>query len=387
MALSQVTIVIYLVSHWGIFHRRQMIEALARNAKGWANLLCINPIVSVREAFGTAVWQELTHGKMEKIDFNLFLFTPCIPVPGVGRQQTQSRLGRWIITRQIRRALIQMGTSRKTVAWVFRPEQIAWLGLAQEDLVVYETYDEYRLDIFDDLPQEQMVQLDGEILDRADLVFAITEQLYETRRRLHPNVHYVPNGVDFELFSRTTDANCEEDKLLLNIPHPRMGYIGALSPKLDFDILHALAQSEVGSLVLVGYVLDRAQHLDDLLKRNANVYFLGRLNPRERLPRLLKGISVALIPFRNTHYNYVCNPHKLWEYMAAGRPIVSSRMAVTEALTEVVRIADSTNGFVSAVQHTIKNCHKARVVKGIEIARQHSWDKLTVRMLELMMDI
>ncbi len=383
MALSQAVIIIYLVSNWAAFHRRPMIEALARNAMGWANVLCVNPIASVREVGRIRTWREFLRGRLEQFGSNLFVLTPCIPVPGMAQYGLGSRIGQEMVSSQILATLRRISPKPQRIAWLYRPEQVAWLDLVQEGVVVYETYDEYRLGIFDDSPQPQSTQLDAALLDRADLVFAITEPLYEMRRRLHSKVHYVPNGVDFDLFSRTANPSCGVDQQLLDIPPPRVGYIGAISPRLDFDVLQALVQSDVGSLVLVGTVLPDAQHDVDLLREHANVHVLGRLEPRERLPSLLKGFSVALIPLRNTRFSYVCSPYKLWEYMAAGCPVVSSRMAVAEALNSVVRLVDSPRDFVCAVLDTIEHPNKDQVAKGVEVARQHSWDRLTRRMLDL----
>src|SRR5205823_1430488 len=128
----------------------------------------------------------------------------------------------------------------------------------------------------------------------------------------------VPLGVDLQLFEPSVGSAQE----MAGLPRPRLGLMGGLDERVDFELLRALALADPNwSVVLVGPVLDiaGAQQLTGL----PNVHLIGQ-RPYERMPEYLSGLDVCLIPYRRTRWTDGCFPAKLHEYMASGRPIVAT---------------------------------------------------------------
>ena len=387
--MAQLHIVIFLVGEWGTFHRRPMLEALARNLGEKGKLMVVNPIQGLRAwprlwAACDSIWPV----PYRRLDENLSLLAPWIWFPGAGRRGLSSRLTRAIVSSQVRGMLRHLGRKDGdvVVAWVYRPEQIACVGLAGEQVVVYECYDEYRLSSVNGRRLPEVERLEKALLQHADIVFTTARSLFESRAKEHKSVHYAPNGVDFDLFNQAVDGTLPLPDEFNAIPTPRLGYIGNISAGLDFDILESLAAAgERWSLVLVGPIEEGVRAQVKVLKQRPNVHFLG-WRDRRVLPRYLRGLDVGIIPFKAHGYNYERNPLKLWEYLAAGRPVVCLRVAEAESLDGTIWLADDAYAFVAATREALGGSVADRVARGIEIAREHSWSCLTYEMLRVVRD-
>lgn len=277
---------------------------------------------------------------------NLFLFTPWMflherlapLLPGmVGLNQQ-------VLRRQINGCLrdIAFGTD-KAVAWVFHPYQKDMISVVDADLLVYECYDEYMATAYVTSRQKSaMCAYEDGILNRADVVFATARRLQETRKKKNPNTYLVPNGVDFELFSMEVDS----PQGIRHIPSPRIGYSGAINHNLDFDLLdHIALRHKDWSIVFIGpFSWNRLVEQPDSLRRlqqSANVFFLGT-KPYHEMPRYLSALDVLIIPFVKNEAMHAVYPLKLNEYLAVGKPVVSTSFSPDLVeFSSVVTLADS----------------------------------------------
>lgn len=388
MLQQKVSIVVYLVSQWETFHRRPMREALARNLGKKGLLFCCNPPVSVSEA-----WKRRDNSRTAgllplngpaRLGENIYLGTPCVWIPGMGRSVRQiNSLGWKIVSWQIKQALRRIAPpSNLTIAWTFRPEQLHCLGLSQEGMVVYECYDEYQLDIFDSTPLAQVADSEKILLQRADLVFVTARSLGERRKPWCRHLSYAPNGVAFEHFAQARNRTGLEAAPLSTIPRPRLGFVGNISACLDLELIEDLAQRWPDcSIVLVGPLDESARRAAQRWSSMSNIYLLGRVDFYD-LPAYLKGFDLTLAPFRWNEFNYHVNPLKVWEYLAAGRPVVASSMSELESLADIIYLAHDRVDFLSQVDRALRSDNSERCERGISAARAHSWHRLTGSMIE-----
>ena len=378
-------IVVYLVEDWEDFHRRPMLEALAKNAEGRGCIICVNPRVfpptaALRRPRQLA--RVLCGNKPQQIRDNLWVLTPIVwlpphlPIHGFRRaNRSTSAIGTQI--RRFVATLQQPGAPR--IAWVYRPEQERLLGLADETTVVYECYDEYRFD--SDGRRAAAAEADERrLLQSADIVLTTAESLYESRSRLHQNVHFADNGVDFELFHvATSETIIPYD--LTRVARPRVIYIGRLGPWVDFDLLGTISQLHPEwSLCLVGP--DSSSGRLRKLARGNNVHYFG-FRPRNQLPNYLAGADVAIIPFVRNEFTKGINPLKLYEYLAGGVPVVSTSLPDIIRYGNTVHVARSHEEFVRQVAECAHRIDKDRIQRGVKIARRHSWTHLTRETLRI----
>ncbi len=371
-------IVVHLVHAWDTFHRRPMLEALARNAIGQANVLLVNPMLSLRELAGAR-----RRPGVRRLSENLALITPIMWLPGASRLRWLTELGKRTLAAQIEQTLKRTGPpNARRIEWVFRPEQVSKIGLARGSFVVYECYDEYTRSQHDGALLSDIARQEDALLAKAGLVLTTSETLYQNRSSRHPRVVYTPNGVDYELFARARESDLPVAEELSRTSHPCIGFVGnAGETSVDYPLLEELARRHPEwSLVMVGPAEDVSADTRHRLTGWGNVHFTGWVE-RKRLPSFLKGFDVALIPFSTHPWNEARNPLKLWEYLAAGRPVVATRIPEIEKYAEAVYLAATPAEFEAAITDALEHPSSERLRRGAELAREHSWEQLTRRTL------
>lgn len=380
-------IVVYLVSQWETFHRRPMLEALAKNGEGKLRLLCINPVVSpsLRPNYwlsAARAWSKARAGPIQ-VSSNLHVFTSTCWFPSrIVHTGKRRILYNSIVGRQIFKILMKLGmTDGKRVAWVFRPEQLSMLGAAQEDKVVYECYDEYQLDpkTGNFIPE---IKKEINLLKRADIVFTTSQSLYERRRQWHPRVHLVPNGADVEFWGRAMSEDINIAPELSGISRPLIGYPGHISSFIDIRLLKYLAEVRPNwSIVLLGEVTDNISLQG--LRRKHNVYLLGK-QLYHRLPNFAKGFDVSILPLIINEYLHCSNPLTLWEQLAAGNVVVSTDIREIRKYKDIVMVAKNKHEFVSHIDQALYNNNEDRIKQGIALAKEKSWNTITRKAVDIL---
>jgi UDP-galactopyranose mutase len=196
-------------------------------------------------------------------------------------------------------------------------------------------------------------QLEAQLLRRADIVFTGGMSLYEAKREQHPNVHAFPSAVDVEHFAKArrdiTDPADQRD-----IPHPRFGFFGVIDERLDRDLVAEVARRRPEwQLILVGPVVK----IDpESLPRAPNIHYLGR-KAYDDLPLYIAGWDAALMPFARNAATRFISPTKTPEYLAAGKPVVSTPIVDVVrgwGHLDAVRIAATPDEFVRETENALR---------------------------------
>jgi len=253
------------------------------------------------------------------------------------------------IQAELLRGFINEQGINRPIFWFYTPFLRPITVGIQRVLTVYDCMDE--LSAFRFAPPDLVLQ-ESRMLDAADLVFTGGLSLYEARRGRHAHLHSFPSGVDIEHFlpARTPLAEPADQA---GIPHPRLGFFGVLDERLDQALLDAIAVLQPSwHFVMVGPVvkIDAAQ-----LPRRPNIHYLGS-KPYTDLPAYLAGWDVALMPFALNEATRYISPTKTPEYLAAGKPVVSTPIAdvvSTYGECPAVRIAGSPVSFVEQAEDAL----------------------------------
>ncbi len=212
---------------------------------------------------------------------------------------------------------------------------------------------------------EEVVKHEEKLIEKSDLVLVASETL---KKKIHQdNLHVLPHGVDFDLFSvpkeKASDFPIKK--------RPTVGFYGSISGWLDVDLIKYAVESLPGwNFVFIG----RSEIDTSAIDGYENVYFLG---PRQHcdLPKYSQHWDVAILPFLNNKQIASCNPLKLMEYLAAGKPIVSTRFPAVKQYEGMVQGVDSPEAFVTA----IKMSRYLRFLPAFPVAlkslcREETWD-------------
>jgi UDP-galactopyranose mutase len=242
--------------------------------------------------------------------------------------------------------------------WFCTPMALPLAAQWRARVVVYDCMDE--LSGLQNAPP-LLRQREAALLKRADIVLTSGPSLYEAKRALHPNVHYLPSTVDAEHFApraqrdldaapraqRAHDAEAEAAaRLMRPIARPRLGYFGLIDERIDFELIDAVAAVRPDwQLVMVGPLVrvDRRS-----VPQRPNIHWLGQ-QPYQRLPHLLATWDVALMPFAVNDATRFVHPSKALEYMAGEKPVVSTPLPdVVSLYGDLVRIARRSREFIDA---------------------------------------
>jgi UDP-galactopyranose mutase len=232
------------------------------------------------------------------------------------------------------------------VRWYYTPMMLPFSDHLVADCTVYDCMDE--LSAFRHAPPELLAR-EQQLLERADIVFTGGTSLYEAKRGRHSNVHAFPSSIDAAHFARARGAVAEPADQA-GIPRPRLGFCGVIDERMDLDIVAATADAHPEwSLVMIGPVvkIDEAD-----LPRRANIHYLGSKSYAE-LPDYMAGWDVALMPFAINEATRFISPTKTPEYLAAGRPVVSTPIVdVVRHYGDIagVEIAGTPEAFVAACE-------------------------------------
>jgi len=221
------------------------------------------------------------------------------------------------------------------------------------------------------------------LLKQANVVFATAHSLLEDKRGLNPNVHLVPNAVDVEIYRRALLPETSIPSDVANLPKPIIGLMGAINDKVDVSLLEKLAQAHSDwSVVLVGPIFSSEVPIQ-ILERLSNLHMLGYRKPTE-LPGYLKAFDVALIAYVLDERTAAIDPLKLYEYLAAGKPVVATALPELSRFRRVVRVASGVGDFICQVEQALLEEDVAGMVQQrLEAVKEHTWNQRVATMARL----
>lgn len=356
------TLVVFSHLRWGFVYQRPQ-HLMSRLAGRWRVLFVEEPL----RCEGPARLE------VREIGPALTVLVPHTPLPAAGFHDDQLALLQPLLADHLRAHKLQVD-----VAWLYTPMALPLVQAVRPACVVYDCMDE--LSSFKDAPR-QLRQRESALLKQAALVLTGGPSLYEARRHRHPHVHCFPSAVDAAHFapSNLRPGSAEEQAaqaLQGHLPQPRLGFFGVIDERFDAALVGALAERHPEwQLVMVGPVVK----IDpQSLPQHPNIHWLG-MQPYERLPYLLAGWDLCLMPFALNESTRFISPTKTLEYMAGDRPVVSTPVRDVIALYgEAVVVAPAGEPFVLACEGVLaegRAPHCRRAMEMLTTVSMHSWER------------
>lgn len=282
------------------------------------------------------------------------------------------------------RALIEAALREQAIhdywLWFYTPMALPLAERLAPAGVVYDCMDE--LSAFRHAPP-QLIEQEAALFRMADVVFTGGRSLYDAKRGRHPNIHCFPSSVDAKHFRRAV----QDHPLQAGVPHPRLGYCGVIDERIDLELIAGIAAARPEwQLMMVGPVakIDPAS-----LPQAPNIHWLGQQSYAD-LPAFISGWDVCLMPFALNESTRFISPTKTLEYMACGRPCVSTAIRdVVEPYGHVVPIHADAAGFVAAADGMLRRTPEQKQAHAKELAEiiaRTSWDATAEAMAALILE-
>ena len=380
-------LVFWLIANWESYHRREMIEALARNLEGRVEVLVVEPGRNANELIRRG-WEtresleQYAENKPQRVGGNIhkarivtgrlrLIIDKFMHFHKMERRSSGHRLNDVVHG--------FYGEDAKILHWIYKPNQTDRLARGKDDRYVYEVYDDYTRDFATGKIIEAVKEQEEKICRNAQHVFFTAETLEQRKRDLCNHFSTISNGVNYQVFeSYRVEESAPDDAGL----RKSVGYLGNMSDFFDWGlVLHFTRALPQIDFYFHGNIehrkLGHTQTLIEELQALPNTVFTG-LVTREQGAAAIARYNALIIPFVVNEAMNAVNPLKLWEYFAAGKPVICSRIKAIECYSDIVDFPTSANEWAACILRAVNALSdKADIDTRINLARRMSWTELT----------
>lgn len=314
--------------------------------------LLIGPVFKTRKFLRT--WFEKNPPR--KVAENLILYTPRILFHDIFSSSISfiRKMNRAFVKHQIESLLKTMEINgQKLIVMVQHPYQLETLQWFNSAFKIYDCHDEYT-QAQERFPGQNkgIAKKEQELLKEVDLVLAVSERLMEKIKKHHERVFLLSNAADIEHFSMARKQDLPISEEVASLPRPIAGFIGKLTPRVDYTLLVQLIKEMPHVFFLfIGPIESPFPEVHLFLKKmnaQSNFRYVGPKQYTE-LPKYMKCMDIGLIPYRPDPFNISSNPLKIYEYLSAGKPVVCTGISIDYEVPSV-KVCNS----IEDVSHAIK---------------------------------
>lgn len=294
------------------------------------------------------VWQKLTAKKISSsstqamaVPVNLTVINPStLPAP---RSKFARKLASEMLSHQLK-PIINANKLHDPIFWTSLPTAVDVVDKLELSSLVYYCGDDFSS--LAGVDHDTVALRERELIARADLILAVSDTLYQ--RLYSTRTQLIPHGVDYDLFSSPLPAAADFPQN----GRPTAGFYGSISQWLDYDLLEKIISKLPNwNFVFIGNISENAAPHAARLATFENTFFLGA-RPHHQLPSYSQHWAASLLPFLDNAQINSCNPLKLLEYLAAGRPVISTPFPALKSHLRFVNVVHSPQEAIIALENS-----------------------------------
>jgi glycosyltransferase involved in cell wall biosynthesis len=262
-------------------------------------------------------------------------------------------------------------------SWVFHYPNVS--KYIQPSLRVYHCIDPLVMDY----DTKHGIISEQQLIKNSDLVICTSKQLQDEKKKFHPKTYFVSNAADIKHSILATDEKLPVHGTVSQFKKPVIGYFGSIEKRIDYEMMkNVVEENKDKSFVFAGPVAK--EWVPDSFFEIPNVHFIGRI-PYDEMPSVLKSFDVAIIPFRKYEDSATVFPMKLFEYLGAGKPVVSTNFNpdLGNFTGNLVTYCSDAKEFSTAINEALYNNSESLKQERIKLASQHTWEKRAAAIEEL----
>lgn len=290
-----------------------------------------------------------------------------------------------IIARELKKIKKELNLNN-VILWSYNPIFTQFIDKLEEEIFVFDTVDNWaeHPSYVKLVGKSKLVKNYQRIADKADIIFTVSEELvdfYKTMKR-HKDTHWVPNGVDFDHFNNETLL--ARENILTNIDKPIIGYLGTIQERIDFELITDIAKRHDDKIVaLCGPIWDDVKTKVEKLKQFPNIIFSNGRVKYDDAPSFINQFDVAIIPHKVNDFVKSMNPMKMYDYLACGKPIVSTPGAGIEMFKDLIYIAENNTDFIKLIDDAIDDDAAHLQERRRQEVQKHTWQNRVTEMLKI----
>ncbi|MFZ0035036.1 MAG: glycosyltransferase [Sedimentisphaerales bacterium] len=307
-----------------------------------------------------------------RVEAGMYVFSP-LSLPFLGNTLGR-KLNTFLVWAQVKLVMTFLGF-RNPVFYIGCPPALKVVRKLGKGYLIYE-----RTDLFGEMPgvdKSYITSLDQELTRSANLVLCVNKAVWQQSLFANQNSLLLGHGVDFERFANAEETN-HIPRDIAAITKPIVGFFGDITEDVcDFSLLERTANNlHDVSIVLIGPISSDVKKL----RRHNNIFFLGQ-KPYEEIPHYGKSFDVAIMPWKRNRWIEFCNPVKTKEYLALGKPIVSTDYPELKPYHDIVYPASNDEEFVAGIRRALEEDSDELKRKRQERVRNETWDSKTQQII------
>lgn len=280
-----------------------------------------------------------------------------------------------IIT-QINQALSLLNFKNK-ILFLENPMAVGVIGKLGEEKFVFDAIDNW-LYHPQMSPYKNVIETNYKyIAARADLIYTVSSDLRDYFNSMNDCVYWLPNGVDSDRFKVGFAKEKRE--------FPTFGYIGKIQERLDFELIEkALKKYKNHKFIIIGPIYAQYKVIEQLKLQYENIEFVGDINYAD-LPESMQSFDIAILPHKVNQFTNSMNPIKVYEYLSAGKQVVSTSVAGIKGVSDYIYVSANHQEFLDNLQVAIDNYNKnddIQVHVASSLSDSHSWEKKVQKIIE-----
>ncbi len=367
---------------WWYHNRAHIDPQLTARLAGIGTTLFINSIVMTKVDFseGRRFFQKLVRKTksiftgLKKVEKGFWVYSPfSLPVHHIRWAKPLNdlllRLQVWRIARKL--------DIRNPVVLVACPAACDAALKMKKDKLIYQRTDRFEEAACVDV--ETIKRYDKKLKAHADLTYFVNKALFDEESHQCKKAIYFSHGVDFEMFSSAEESPISPDDMA-GIPRPIAGYFGTIS---EHSVDIALCEKIADLLPQISFVYIGTTYEDyPSLKAKKNVWFLGQKD-YEQIPNYGKCFDVAILPWRRNRWTEAANPIKVKEYLALGKPFVSTPVFTQiQEYLDVSYVAETPAEFAGCIVKALRENSAERIAARKRKVQGDTWDRKVQLVLE-----
>ncbi|WP_334158870.1 glycosyltransferase [Achromobacter insolitus] len=384
-------VVVYSIDKWEMFHRREMLEGLAKNLDEYFDILVVEPGTHYKTILDRGICDKdtldsYTQLRPVRVHRNIYkmhmIFAHNAPKDVALHPALANAASFGDAVKAAVRGIF--GKDRAILHWIYKPDQRPHIAAGER--FIYEVYDEYTMNFSDGTLIGKMHDLEPLVLNEAEHVFFTSQPLAARKQRHCRSSSICSNGVAFDVF----DSYRVSGQASTEGGRRSVGYLGNLSDFFDWETMCEVVE-ELPELDFFfhGQVerhrLEKKMVYVDKLLALSNTHFSGRVN-RSAGAAACNRYDVLVIPFVVNEAMHAVNPLKLWEYLATGRPVVMTPMDAIKDNIPGLYTAYGTREWVKAIGTALDNAD-AHVQDRVDIAKAKNWENIVKPCAEILKGI
>src|SRR5436190_16932307 len=319
------SIICFAGEDWWYHHQHSKNHIMRRLARAGNRVVFVNsismglPSLASRDLFSKIKRKLRSYSRPVRVtEEGIVVASP--PVLPFYSSRLSRTINRWLLVAQIKLLMVALDM-RKPILWIAIPTAREVVGRLGEQVLIYQVSDKYDANKMDHATASNIIaEMHSELLARADLVYYSGRKLFEEERVAHPEIagkaRLLEQAVDYDHFASASSQDLEQPGDIAGLPHPRLGYFGAIEPwLLDQELIRYVSRKRPEwHWVLVGL---RASPLE--IESLTNVHYLGS-KPYSSMPGYAAAFDVCVLPWvTDNEFVTYGSPIKVREYLATGK--------------------------------------------------------------------